>query len=110
MTTKNQMASKSVLLAALVFFLSGSLAVAADTAREDHEAMRAAFKECADSLGIERPERGQRPQAFSDETKAALDACLKEKGFTPPEHRGPPPGGRRGDRGGGDEQGGEGQQ
>jgi hypothetical protein len=108
MKTQNTVTSKMVALASLVFFLSGSLAFAADTAQQDHEAMRAAFKECASSLGIAEPVKGQRPQQLDEETRTALDACLKEKGFNPPEHRGPPPGGR-GPRGG-DQQGGEGQQ
>jgi hypothetical protein len=94
MKTKNTVTSKMFTLATLVLMLSSSMAMADDSARADHEKMRAAFKECAESLGIAAPVQGQRPQALDEATRASLDACLKEKGFTPPEHRGP--------RGGGD--------
>lgn len=55
--------------------------------------MREAFRACNEELGIERPEPGQRPQAPDEETRAKLDACLKEKGFEPPTKFGPGPGG-----------------
>lgn len=65
---------------------------------EDHsaqrEAFKAAFDSCLSELGIEKPEKGQRPQAPDDSTRTQIDACLKEKGFEPPAHRkGGPPGG-----------------
>ncbi len=64
-------------------------------ARQEHsEAHRAAFEECREQLGLEKPAAGQRPTALDEETRAQLDACLKEKGFEPPKF------GRKGPHGG----------
>lgn len=58
------------------------------------EAHRAAFEECREQLGLEKPAEGQRPTALDEDTRAQLDACLKEKGFEPPKF------GRKGPHGG----------
>jgi hypothetical protein len=59
---------------------------------------REAFKACADSVGMEKPEPGKRPTAPTEEQKTALDSCMKEKGFEAPTHFGHPGGGPRGER------------
>lgn len=48
-------------------------------------AFKAAFDECISANNLSKPEPGQRP---SDEDRATLEACLKEKGFEKPA-RGP---------------------
>ncbi|MDG0816002.1 hypothetical protein [Bdellovibrio svalbardensis] len=92
---------------ALVMGLSVAAVMAAGSkvfAQQDssqHEAKRAAFAECANEVGLPKPEAGQRPQAPDEEQRTKMDACLKAKGFEPPtrfgggngdgRHHGPPP-------------------
>lgn len=66
---------------------------------DDRDAFHAALEECASTNGIVLGGPGKRP---SEDERALIDACLKEKGIAPPQHRrGPPPeeGGRRPPRG-----------
>ncbi|UOF02502.1 hypothetical protein [Bdellovibrio reynosensis] len=78
-------------------------AFAQEEARKSHEEHRAAFDACLAELGVEKPEKGQRPQAPDEELRTKIDECLKEKGFEPPKfrggrggHHGPPPEDREG--------------
>jgi hypothetical protein len=59
---------------------------------------REAFRACAESVGMEKPEPGKRPTAPTEDQKTALDACMKAKGFEAPTHFGRPGGGPRGER------------
>lgn len=78
---------------ALVVFAASLVSVTAAAQPAHSEAHRAAFEECREQLGLEKPVAGQRPTALDDDTRAQLDACLKEKGFEPPKF------GRKGPRG-----------
>jgi hypothetical protein len=53
-------------------------------AEPTQEERRKIFRECADQVGLPKPEPGQRPQRPDEELKRKLDACLKSKGLTPP--------------------------
>ncbi|MBO9668593.1 MAG: hypothetical protein J7501_17475 [Bdellovibrio sp.] len=72
---------------------TASYAQADDSSRPSREQMHAAFEECASSAGLEKPAAGQRPTAPTEEQRAVMDACLKEKGIQPPSRMG---GGPRG--------------
>lgn len=75
------------------FLVLTAISSYARPSQEDREEHRAAFESCAQELGIEKPERGQRP---SLEEREKMDACLASKGIERPEH--PPHGARHGDR------------
>lgn len=63
-----------------------SILMAAATGLKAHEHRKGEFKnalrECVESLGIEKPQRGERP---SDEDREKMGECLKEKGFEKPD-------------------------
>ena len=67
-----------------------SSSAAADSNRPSREVIHAAIAACAQAAGIAAPSPGQRP---SDSDRATIDACMKAKGFNPPQGRppGPPP-------------------
>ncbi|HWU42536.1 MAG TPA: hypothetical protein VN132_03825 [Bdellovibrio sp.] len=84
---------KILIIAAVIASSSAAMSQQSDQSREE---MRAAFAACAESVGLQKPEAGQRPQAPTDEQRQKMDTCLKEKGFDPPRHmgghpHGPPP-------------------
>lgn len=90
--------SKTFLIAAISFVSLHTASIAfAQQQGGPSEEQRAAFRECAESVGMSKPEKGQRPTAPTEEQRTALDACMKEKGFEPPTHFGRPggPGGER---------------
>ncbi len=63
-------------------------------AEKNQEERRKIFKECADQVGLPKPEAGQKPQRPDETMKSKMDACLKSKGLTPPHdfgHRPPRP-------------------
>jgi hypothetical protein len=85
--------SKAILMSAIsIISLHTASTAFAQQQGGPSEEQRAAFKECADSVGMVKPEKGQRPTAPTQEQRTALDACLKEKGFEPPAHFGRPGG------------------
>lgn len=99
----NKEIKKTVMMGLSVIAVSfvASMAMAQSNSDTSREAMREAFAQCAESVGLPKPEAGQRPQAPDEEQRAKMDACLKEKGFTPPSHFGgghrpPPPGDQQG--------------
>lgn len=63
-----------------------ALNVQADESRPDRHAFHEALKKCAESAGVQRPEKGSRPPELSDEARSKIDACLKEAGFERPVH------------------------
>ncbi|MNK15831.1 hypothetical protein D3C87_339820 [compost metagenome] len=74
----------------LVFGLTLSLsqlAPAQETTEKSREEVRAAFQECAEKVGWQKPEEGHRPQAPDEATRESMDACMKEKGIELPKHR-----------------------
>jgi hypothetical protein len=73
----------SLLALTLLTFHTASYAQAEES-HPSREQIHAAFKECASSAGLEKPEPGQRPVAPTEEQKTVIDACLKEKGIQPP--------------------------
>ncbi|KYG62504.1 hypothetical protein AZI86_16400 [Bdellovibrio bacteriovorus] len=79
-----------MLIAIVCLFATSAMAQSDDTSHEEH---RAAFRVCLAELGIEKPAQGERPQAPDEETREKIDACMKDKGFEAPPHRG---GGPRG--------------
>ncbi|WP_413584728.1 hypothetical protein [Bdellovibrio sp. HCB274] len=90
--------SKNLLMTAvsIVSLHTASIALAqqSERPRGPSPEQREAFKACAESAGMERPEPGQRPTAPTEEQRTAMDTCLKEKGFEPPTHFGRPGGER----------------
>ncbi|MBS1971863.1 MAG: hypothetical protein JSU04_16245 [Bdellovibrionales bacterium] len=66
----------------LVFIQASALSAHAETTQEER---RKIFKECADQVGLPKPEAGQKPQRPDETMKSKLDACLKSKGLTPPQ-------------------------
>lgn len=79
-------------LSALMLTLALVPALTWAQADSDREKFHQAMKSCMEENGISRPEPGQRP---SEEDRATLNACLKEKGVQPPKfdgrRKGPPP-------------------
>jgi hypothetical protein len=60
------------------------------------ETTRAAMDACLTAAGLTPPQDGQRPseadRAKMDAARSKVEACLKEKGISMPDHRhGPPP-------------------
>lgn len=80
---KNVYKEALMLVTVLTLFATAAIAQSEDS----QSAHRAAFEACLSSLGIERPERGQRPTAPDDEMREKIDACMLEKGYEVPTHR-----------------------
>lgn len=99
----NNTKAKRVLNLVLFAGMSALTVISLDTpvasaqeSSSDREARHAAFDSCATQVGLQKPAAGERRPALSDELRQKLDACLKEKGFDSPSHRGgehhgPPP-------------------
>ncbi|WP_413293288.1 hypothetical protein ACLSU7_18050 [Bdellovibrio sp. HCB185ZH] len=91
--------SKKILMTAvsIISLHTASIAFAQSGGGPSQE-QREAFRACADSVGMEKPEPGKRPTAPTEEQRTALATCMKEKGFEAPTHFGRPGGGPRGER------------
>lgn len=72
------------LLVGLAVLMTGSGAMALDGVEKRNHEHRAAMKACMEELGIPQPERGERPQAPSEEVRERIDSCMKSKGFEKP--------------------------
>lgn len=84
---------KTALLSAFsILSIAGALNADAQTAPPDRNAFHEAVQQCAMENDIRLPDRGDRP---SHEDRQLIDACLEEKGISPPPHgRGGPHGKR----------------
>lgn len=69
----------------LAFLQVPALGAKAETTQEER---RKIFQECADQVGLPKPEPGQKPQRPDETLKSKLDECLKSKGLTPPQNFG----------------------
>lgn len=66
----------------LALTLASTAGAQAETTQEER---RKIFQECADQVGLPKPEPGQKPQRPDETLKSKLDECLKSKGLTPPQ-------------------------